>query len=78
MESPGRIAPGRARSGPCGGHIHKRCAILVLSRKERQSIKIGDNITITIHRIKGSVVRLAIEAPKDVPIKRDDLKENSK
>lgn len=47
--------------------------MLVLSRKERQSIKIGDNITITIVVIRGKQVRFGIEAPPSVVIRREEL-----
>ena len=46
--------------------------MLVLSRKTNQSIKIGD-VTITVTRIKGNVVRLGIEAPKDTKVVRTEL-----
>ena len=47
--------------------------MLVLSRKPDQTIYIGQGISVTVCSIKGNKVRLAIEAPKDVPISRDDL-----
>lgn len=48
--------------------------MLVLSRKEGESILIADNIKITISEVRGSRVKLAIEAPLDVKILRmDDL-----
>jgi carbon storage regulator len=47
--------------------------MLVLTRKERQSIKIGDGITLTIVAVRGKQVRFGIEAPRDVPIRREEL-----
>jgi len=47
--------------------------MLVLTRKYQEKIKIGDNITITILRMKGKAVRLGIEAPTDVPVIRGEL-----
>ena len=46
--------------------------MLILTRKEGQSIKIGDNIVITIGAFGRDQVKIAIEAPRDVPILRDD------
>ena len=47
--------------------------MLVLSRKENQQLIIGDNIVVRIVRIEGGRVRLGIEAPAEVPIRRDEL-----
>lgn len=47
--------------------------MLVLSRKENQSIRIGDGIEIVVSQIRGNSVRLAISAPPSVPILRKEL-----
>ena len=47
--------------------------MLVLSRKSKQSIVIGDEIMLTVVEIKGDVVKLAIDAPRDVNIYRGEL-----
>ena len=47
--------------------------MLVLTRKYQEKIRIGDNITITVLRMKGKAVRLGIEAPADVPVVRGEL-----
>ena len=47
--------------------------MLVLSRKESEKINIGNGIVITVTKIKGSSVRLGIEAPEDVHIRRGEL-----
>jgi carbon storage regulator len=47
--------------------------MLVLSRKVGEKIVIGDNITITIQRVAGGRVSLAIEAPREVRILRGEL-----
>lgn len=47
--------------------------MLVLSRKTKQQLKLGDNITITVLRIKGNTIRLGIEAPQDVRVIRGEL-----
>ena len=49
--------------------------MLVLTRKTQEQIQIGDNITITIIRVKGQAVRVGIEAPKDVRVMRAELTE---
>lgn len=47
--------------------------MLVLSRKEQQRIHIGDKITVTVVRIGTRVVRIGIDAPKDLAIHRDNI-----
>lgn len=47
--------------------------MLVLRRKKNESILIGDNIRITILESAGDGVRLAIDAPKNISILREEL-----
>jgi len=47
--------------------------MLVLSRKTEQEILVNGNIKISVLKIKGNVVRIGIEAPAEVSIKRGEL-----
>ncbi|MCH8044625.1 MAG: carbon storage regulator [Planctomycetes bacterium] len=47
--------------------------MLVLSRKEKQRIKLGDSIVVTVIRVAGDKVRLGIEAPDDMLVLREEL-----
>lgn len=47
--------------------------MLVLTRKQKESIKIGDSITITILRVQGQSIRIGIEAPREVRVVRGEL-----
>lgn len=49
--------------------------MLILQRKKNESLIIGDNITITIVDSGSDWVKLAIDAPKDIPIVRTELLE---
>ena len=49
--------------------------MLVLSRKQDQTIIIDGNTRVSILQIKGNVVRLGIEAPKEVSILRAEIRE---
>jgi carbon storage regulator CsrA len=48
--------------------------MLVLSRKAQQEVVIGDNVRITVLQIKGNTVRLGISAPRDILVRRAELK----
>lgn len=47
--------------------------MLVLTRKQNQSIVINNNIRITVVAIRGNQIRLGIEAPHEVPVYREEL-----
>ena len=49
--------------------------MLILSRKLNQQIVIGDDITVTVVRIRGDEVRLGIEAPDDTAVDRLEVRE---
>lgn len=48
---------------------------LVLTRRPDESVIIGDDIVVRVLAINGQQVRLGIEAPKDVPVHRDEVYE---
>jgi carbon storage regulator len=47
--------------------------MLVLSRKKNESIVIDDRIKIVVVEIRGDKVRLGVEAPKEVPVHRQEV-----
>ncbi len=47
--------------------------MLVLSRKVNQRIVIDENIIITVIEIRGDKVRLGIDAPKEIPVHRQEV-----
>jgi carbon storage regulator len=49
--------------------------MLVLSRKKNESIVINNDITIVIVEIRGDKVRLGVEAPREVPVHRQEVYE---
>jgi carbon storage regulator len=52
--------------------------MLVLSRRVGEKILIGENVAVTIVRIAPGVVRVGVEAPPEMPIVREELKEQLK
>lgn len=47
--------------------------MLVLSRKKNESIVINNDITIVVVEIRGDKVRLGVEAPKEIPVHRQEV-----
>ena len=52
--------------------------MLILTRKRGQALYINDDITITVREVGNDNVRLAIDAPKEVKILREELVEAMK
>ena len=48
---------------------------LILGRKTGQSIMIGDDVRITVVSISGNQIRIAIDAPKEVSVHREEVYE---
>ncbi len=47
--------------------------MLVLSRKQGQSIVIGNEIVISVKEIRGRTVRISVETPDGVPVYREEI-----
>ncbi|GMR06502.1 MAG: carbon storage regulator CsrA [Gammaproteobacteria bacterium] len=52
--------------------------MLILTRRTGETLNIGDNIQVTVLGIKGNQVRIGIDAPKDVPVHREEIYEKIK
>lgn len=49
--------------------------MLILTRKEGESVRLGDDIVITVVGVKGGAVRLGIAAPRDLAVHREEIYE---
>lgn len=49
--------------------------MLILQRRKGESLSINDNITLTVVDTGADWVKLAIEAPKEIPVLRSELLE---
>ena len=47
--------------------------MLILRRREGESFRIGEDITITVLSTKDSETQIAIDAPKSIPVLRSEL-----
>lgn len=56
-----------------GSPLPGEIAMLVLTRKEGESIIVGNDVKITVSRIKGDKVKLGVEAPRSTRVVRSEL-----
>ena len=87
----GAVANKRASSStPYGFSSHSRLksrppkirltavAMLILTRRVGESLKIGEEVTVSVLGIKGNQVRVGIAAPKSVAVHREEIFERIK
>jgi carbon storage regulator len=49
--------------------------MMILMRRMGETVMVGDDVTVTVIGVKGTQVRLGINAPKDVPVHREEIHE---
>jgi carbon storage regulator len=49
--------------------------VLILTRKVGESVLIGDGIKVSVLAVKGNQVRVGIDAPKEVSVHREEVRE---
>jgi carbon storage regulator CsrA len=52
--------------------------MLILTRRVGESLKIGEEVTVTVLGVKGNQVRVGVAAPKSVPVHREEIFERIK
>lgn len=49
--------------------------MLILTRRVGETVCIGNEVTITVLGVKGNQVRVGINAPKSIPVHRQEIYE---
>ncbi len=52
--------------------------MLILTRRIGETVNIGDDIRVTVLGVKGNQVRLGVDAPKHIPVHREEVYERIK
>jgi len=47
--------------------------MLVITRREGETLMIGNDVTLTVLGVKGTQVRVGIKAPKSIPVHREEV-----
>jgi len=49
--------------------------MLILTRKVNETLMVGDDVSVTVLGIKGGQIRIGINAPRDIPVHRQEVYE---
>ena len=47
--------------------------MLILTRKVNETLMVGDDVSVTVLGIKGGQIRIGINAPRDIPVHRQEV-----
>lgn len=47
--------------------------MLILTRRVGEKIRIGDGVTVVILGVHGNAVRIGVDAPRSVPVHREEI-----
>ncbi|MGI0153146.1 carbon storage regulator CsrA [Pseudidiomarina sp. WS423] len=47
--------------------------MLILTRRVGETLKVGDDVSVTVLRVNGNQVKIGIEAPSDVAVHREEI-----
>jgi carbon storage regulator len=48
--------------------------MLILTRRPQEVLRVGDNIKVHVLEVKGGQIRLGVEAPREIPVRREEIR----
>jgi carbon storage regulator len=58
--------------------VRRQWNVLILTRRPTQTVAIGSDITVTVLEIRGRHVRIGVNAPRDIPVLREEIVEKAR
>jgi carbon storage regulator len=58
--------------------VRRQGIVLILTRRPTQAFAIGSDITVTVLEIRGSQVRIGVNAPREIAVLRKEIVEKAK
>jgi carbon storage regulator len=55
-----------------------KCAMLILTRRAGESLRIGEDVEVTVMAVNGAQVRIGIKAPINVCVDREEVAERKR
>ena len=53
--------------------VSKEGSVLIITRRPGEKIMLGDDVVVEVVEVSGSSVRLGIQAPRSVPVYREEI-----
>ena len=47
--------------------------MLILTRRVGETLMVGDDVTVTVLGVKGSQIRIGVNAPSDISVHREEI-----
>jgi carbon storage regulator len=55
-----------------------KCGMLILTRRAGESLRIGEDVEVTVMAVNGSQVRIGIKAPINISVDREEVAERKR